>query len=177
MAARHPDLAAAIAQAPTADGPAASSNAARYTTTTALLRLAATGVLDALGGLVGRPPLLIPTSGRLGTVSLLSTPDALQGTCAPDPQGRYPHWQQTIAARSALRIGLYRPGRYAPRVRVPLLVVVSDEDQSSLAAPAQQAPHAHPAANLFGCPAAIMPLSSTPTTPPPPPSCPSFTGT
>jgi hypothetical protein len=35
----------------------------------------------------------------------------------------YPDWQQAVAARAALQVGFYRPGRYASRVACPLLVL------------------------------------------------------
>jgi uncharacterized protein len=53
-----------------------------------------------------------------------------------------------VAARSALRIGFYRPGRYASRVRCPLLVLVCDQDQSALAGPAVRAARRAPRAEL-----------------------------
>jgi pimeloyl-ACP methyl ester carboxylesterase len=59
VAARDPDLAAAIAQTPNADGPAAMRNAMRSTTAGALLRLTGRGVPDAVRGLLGRDPLLV----------------------------------------------------------------------------------------------------------------------
>jgi uncharacterized protein len=135
IAADNPHLAAAIAQTPNADGPAATRNAARHQKPLALLRLTGRGILDALGGLVGRPPLLVPLVGQPGTVAVLTTPDVRDGN-ALDPDNRYPDWKQAVAARSALPLGLYRPGRYASRVRCPLLVVVADQDQSALAGPA-----------------------------------------
>ena len=79
VAARNPELAAAIAQTPTADGPAAARNATRHQRPLASLRFIGRAVLDALGSLVGRPPLLIPLTGEPGTVALLTTPDALDG--------------------------------------------------------------------------------------------------
>src|SRR5262249_58417101 len=60
VAARTPQLAAAIAQAPTADGQAAARNAARYQEPLAILRLAGLVALDAAGGLAGRPPPPVP---------------------------------------------------------------------------------------------------------------------
>jgi len=145
VAARNPQVAAAIAQTPNADGPAATRNAARHQKPLAMLRFTGRAVLDALGSLVGRQPLLVPLAGEPGTVALLTTPDALDGGRALDPDNRYPNWQQEVAARSALRVGLYRPGRYASRVQCPLLVLVCDQDQSALAAPAvraaKRAPH------------------------------------
>src|SRR5947209_2179069 len=41
-----------------------------------------------------------------------------------------------VAARSALRVSSYRPGRVARRIECPLLVVACESDQSALAAPA-----------------------------------------
>jgi pimeloyl-ACP methyl ester carboxylesterase len=83
---------------------------------------------------------------------VLTTPDAQDGARALDPGDRYPDWDQRIAARSALRIGLYRPGRAAARVRCPLLVVVADQDQSALAGPAVAAARRAPGAELVRLP-------------------------
>jgi uncharacterized protein len=145
VAARTPAVAAAVAQTPNADNLAAARNAARYQRPLAALRFTGRGIRDALGALFGRPPLLVPLAGPPGTVALLTTPDAQLGDQALNPGNRYPEWQQEVAARSALRLVFYRPGRVASRVRCPLLVLVCDEDTSALAAPAvraaQRAPH------------------------------------
>lgn len=152
VAAANPDLAAAIAQTPTADGPAATRNAARHQKPLALLRLTGRGILDALGGLVGRQPLLVPLAGEPGTVAVLTTPDSLDGDRALNPDNRYPDWQQAVAARSALRVGLYRPGRYASRVRCPLLVLACDQDRSALPGPAVRAAAGAPRGELVRLP-------------------------
>jgi pimeloyl-ACP methyl ester carboxylesterase len=138
VAVRNPDVAAAIAQSPLVDGPAATRNGLRYAGLAAL-RLTGRGILDMLGGFAGREPLLVPLAGPPGSVAALTTPDALDGARALDPDNRYPHWQQMVAARSVLRIGSYRPGRSAGRVACPLLVVACDNDHSVLAAPAVRA--------------------------------------
>jgi uncharacterized protein len=148
VAARSPGLAAAIAQTPNAGGLAAARNAARHQKPLAMLRFAGRGVLDAIGGLAGRRPRLVPLAGEPGTVALLTTPDALGGGSALNPDNRYPDWLQAVAARSALRIGFYRPGRYASKARCPLLVVVCDQDQSALAGPAVGAARRAPRAEL-----------------------------
>jgi fermentation-respiration switch protein FrsA (DUF1100 family) len=146
LAARDPRLAAAIAQTPNADGPAAVRNAARYQKPLAMLRLAGRSALDAVGGLARRPPRLVPLVGEPGTVALLATPDSLDTGRALNPGNKYPDWQQAVAARSTIRLGFYRPGRYAAQARCPLLVLVCDQDQTALADPAaraaQRAPHA-----------------------------------
>ena len=148
VAARNPELSAAIAQTPNADGPAAARNAARHQSPLALLRLTGSGVLDALGGLAGRRPRLVPLAGEPGTVALVTTPDALDGDAALNPDNRYPDWLQAVAARSALPLSFYRPGRDAPRVRCPLLVLVCDQDQTALAGPAAGAAQRAPRAEL-----------------------------
>jgi dienelactone hydrolase len=145
VAARNPQVAAAIAQSPNADGQAAARNATRHQKLPALVRFTGRAVLDALGTPFGRQPLLVRLAGDPGTVAALTTPDSLDGGPALNPGNRYPEWQEQVAARSALRVGFYRPGRASSRVRCPLLVVVCDQDQSALAAPAvraaQRAPH------------------------------------
>jgi uncharacterized protein len=143
LAARDPRLAAAIAQTPNADGPAAVRNAARYQKPLAMLRLAGRSALDAVGGLARRPPRLVPLVGEPGTVALLATPDSLDTGRALNPGNKYPDWQQAVAARSTIRLGFYRPGRYAAQARCPLLVLVCDQDQTALAdSAAGRAPHA-----------------------------------
>lgn len=139
VAASNPAVAAVIAQTPNTDGVATARNQSRHQHIGAMLRFSGRGVLDAIGGLVGRPPRLVPLVGVPGTVAVLTTPDAQDADRALNPNGRYPDWQQAVAARSALRLGWYSPGRAARQVRCPLLVVVCDQDQSALAEPAVRA--------------------------------------
>jgi dienelactone hydrolase len=136
VAAREPRLAAAIAQTPNADGPAAARSASRHQRPLAMLRLTGRALLDALPR---RRPLLVPLTGEPGTVALLTTPDGLDGDRALNPGNRYPEWQQEVAARSVLPVAAYRPGRHASRVSSPLLVLVCDQDQTALAEPAAAA--------------------------------------
>jgi len=152
LAARNPQLAAAIAQTPNADNLAASRNAARHQKPLAMLRFTGRGILDVLGGLVGRRPLLVPTAGEPGAVALLTTPDGQDGDRALNPGHQYPDWQQAVAARSALRLAFYRPGRHASRARCPMLVLVCDQDQSALAGPAVRAAQRAPGAELVRLP-------------------------
>jgi pimeloyl-ACP methyl ester carboxylesterase len=152
IAADNPNVAAAIAQTPNADGVAATRNAARYQRPSAMLRFFGRSLIDLLGSWVGRAPLLVPLAADPGTVALLTTPDARDGAKALDPDNRYPEWQQAVAARSALRLGFYRPGRYAARVRCPLLVLVCDNDTTALAEPAVNAARRCPTAELVRLP-------------------------
>jgi pimeloyl-ACP methyl ester carboxylesterase len=135
VASQHPDVAAAIAQAALVDGQAAAPNALRSMTPLALVRLMGRALVDAIGGVLGREPLLVPLAGERGTVASRTTPDAAQGPEALSPGNRYPDWQQEVAARVALTVGFYRPGRSATHVRCPLLVVAYDDDRSVLPGP------------------------------------------
>jgi pimeloyl-ACP methyl ester carboxylesterase len=148
VAAEDPRVACVIAQTPLVDGRAIAPHALRCMTPTAALRLFGRGIADALGALVGSPPLLVPTAGPRGAVASLTTPDAMDGTRALDPEGRHTGWEQTVAARIVLQLGRYRPGRQAPRVRCPLLVVVCDQDQSALPGPAVRAARQAPNAEI-----------------------------
>ncbi|WP_067898551.1 alpha/beta hydrolase [Nocardia vaccinii] len=138
VAARNPQLGAAIAQTPNPDGPALSRNAMRHQKPLAMLRFTGLGVLDALGSLVGRPPRLVPLVGEPGTVAMLTTPDGIDTGLALRSH-MYPDWQQMIAARTALRFTLYQPGRAASHVQSPLLVMVCAHDQTSLVKPSVKA--------------------------------------
>jgi pimeloyl-ACP methyl ester carboxylesterase len=136
VAAAHPELAAAIAQAPLADGPAISPNAMRAMTPGAALRLQLRAGRDVFSRrLLRRSPVLVPLAGPRGAVASLTTPDGARGGAALNPDGRYPGWEQTVAAGSALRLGFYRPGRVAAHIRCPLLVMVYDDDRSVLTGP------------------------------------------
>lgn len=139
VAAGDPQLAAAIAHAPLADGPAVGPHAMRHQRPLAALRFTGRGIIDALGARAGRRRLLVPLAGPPGTVTSLTSPDALTGAAALNPDGRYPDWRQEIAAASALRVAFARPGRKAPKVACPLLVLVYDQDGVALPAPAAAA--------------------------------------
>ena len=134
-----PDLGAAIAHSALVDGPAATPAALRHQRPGAALRFMGRAVADALLGLAGREPLLVPLAGPPGTVTSLTSPDAQNGAPALDPRGRYPGWQQEVAARSALRVGFTRPGRHARRIACPLLVVAHDDDGVAAPGPAVRA--------------------------------------
>jgi pimeloyl-ACP methyl ester carboxylesterase len=147
-AAADPDLAAAIAQTPLADGPAVGPNALRHMTPRAALRLNVRGLLDLIGRRFGRAPRLVPLAGPRGTVASLTTPDGAKGALALDPDGRYPAWEQTVAAGSALRIAFYRPGSVVKRIACPLLVIVCEDDTSVLVEPSAEVARRAPRAEL-----------------------------
>jgi uncharacterized protein len=152
IAARVGGVAAVIAQSPVADNVAATPNALRHETIGVALRFPLIALADAVGGLVGRPPRLIPLAGERGSMAMLTTPDAIDGVRALDPDGRYPEWRQQIAARSVLPLMVYRPGRAASEARCPMQVIICDDDQSALPGPARRAAARAPRAEVVAVP-------------------------
>jgi pimeloyl-ACP methyl ester carboxylesterase len=130
------NVAAAIAQTPLVDALASGPNVLRHETPGVVLRFPFIALTDAVRGLFRRSPLLVPLDGPQGTVAMITTPDAQDSGRALNPGGRYPNWDQRIAARSVMRMFTFRPGRAARRIGVPVLVVVAEHDQSVLAKPA-----------------------------------------
>ena len=128
VAARMPDLGAAIAVSALADGPSCSAECAAPHD--AALGVAAERPRS--DGRARRPvrprPAACALTGERGDVAAITTPDSRNGPAALDPDGRYTDWQQAVAARSAMRLGFYRPARHASRVRCPLLVVAPEQD-------------------------------------------------
>ncbi|GAA2264244.1 alpha/beta hydrolase [Nonomuraea roseoviolacea subsp. roseoviolacea] len=152
VAARNPRVAAVIAQTPNVGGPAAMLSAASHQKPLAMLRFTGRGIADAVGALVGRRPLLVPLAGEPGAVAMLTTPDVGDGSRALDPDRRHPDWRQEVAARSALRLLFYQPGRDTSRVRSPLLVLICDEDRTAPPGPAIHAARRAPRAELVRMP-------------------------
>jgi uncharacterized protein len=151
VAARHPELAGAIAQTPLADGGAATRNAARHQKLGALLRFTGMAIKDGVRAAAGVRRRLVPLAGEPGTPAMLTTPDALDGDRALR-RDLYPSWPQEVAAWSALRAGFYAPVRRARRVACPLLVVVCENDQTALAGPAVRAADRAPRSELIRMP-------------------------
>jgi uncharacterized protein len=142
-------LAAVIAQAPLTDGAVSSPRALGHETAGVLARFPLIALADLARGLAGREPLVVPLAGPRGAVAMLTTPDATDGDRALNPGNAYPDWQQTIAARSVIPLGLYRPARAVSRIGCPLLAVISTRDQTVLAAPALKAAHRAPAGEVL----------------------------
>jgi fermentation-respiration switch protein FrsA (DUF1100 family) len=134
LAARMPDLAAAVAQCPMMDGLAAVRGIARYAGLGQLLRLTAHGLVDLCVAPFGRTHC-IPTVGLPGSLAMMSSPDADEGYRALAPPG----FRFEIAARIALFAGLYRPVRHAARARCPVLVQICTLDSVAPAAAAEEA--------------------------------------
>jgi pimeloyl-ACP methyl ester carboxylesterase len=142
VAAGEPELAAAVAQVPHTSGTAALRvmNPRSAATVTAL------GIADQAAALVGRGPVYARIIGPPGSRSMMTAPDAEPGYMALVPAGS--SWHNDVAARVALRVAGYSPGKQAKNVRCPLLVQVADDDSVAPAQAAVDAANAAPRGEL-----------------------------
>jgi uncharacterized protein len=135
-------VAAIVAQVPHADGiatlrSAGVANAARLT---------AAGLIDAAGALLGRPPHYMPIVGPPGTLAAMNSTDAEPGYSRLYPNGF--EWRNQVAARIALRVAAYSPGKRAAALACPLLVQVGTRDVVTPPEPARKAARAAPRGEL-----------------------------
>lgn len=125
VAASDPRIAAVISQAPFTDG---IPTALRVPPKNVIRGMAA-GLQDQIGAWFGRPPHLLPPVGNPGTFALMTAPDAKPGfeaIVAPDSL-----WRNECAARIMPRIPFYRPGLKTPRLAMPLLICVCENDTTT----------------------------------------------
>lgn len=121
-----PRLAAVVAMTPAADGRAALVAALKREGPLFGARLTVLGIRDKLGALLGRPPLTVPICAAPGEMAVLTAPGAAQELASFGG----PTWNNEIAARIGLVLGLYRPVTKAGKLQMPLFVHVADNDQS-----------------------------------------------
>ncbi|MCK8642386.1 alpha/beta hydrolase [Mycobacterium colombiense] len=137
VAARHPELRAAVSQCPFTDG-FGSAGALGIRESLVLTGLAAR---DLAAAALRKDPVCIPVAAAPGQVGMMTAPDALPGMLAIVPDGH--RWVNKAAARSVLNVIRYRPGRAAKHISAPILFCVSTTD--SVAPPAQATRYAHQA--------------------------------
>ncbi|MEV6648778.1 alpha/beta fold hydrolase [Amycolatopsis sp. NPDC051371] len=129
VAARHPELRAAVAQCPFTDGLASAIALGPV----ASLKLGPVLARDLVARVRGTGPAMIPLAAAPGSPALMNAPDALPGYQALVPPGTT--FRNEVAARVVPTIAGYRPGRAAKRITIPILFCVSTTD--SVTPPAQ----------------------------------------
>jgi uncharacterized protein len=131
LAASDHRLAGAIAQCPLVDG-FAGATLVRPSRSICLLAVA---VADKIGSLFTRTPLYMPISVAPGEWGVSDTRDALFGKKVVSPREPV-EWHNRLAARSLLSISVHRPVRHAADIRIPILLIVAEEDTQAPVGPA-----------------------------------------
>jgi len=121
-AAQDRRIAAVISQCPFTDG-LASTLAIPLSTSVKVL---ARAVRDRIRALQSRKPLMVPTYGPPGSTALMTSPDSVAGLEALIPPGF--ELRTDVAARFALDIVRYYPGRHARHITCPIHFAVCQDD-------------------------------------------------
>jgi uncharacterized protein len=125
LAAGGEDFAAVVAQVPHVNGIASALNGSPATA----LKLTLAGLRDQLGALLGRGPYYLPAVGLPGELALMSTPDAVPLTyrlVGDKADELMP--ELDVAARAALQVPGYSPGRNVHKITAPTLVQIAIQD-------------------------------------------------
>ncbi|MBJ8341824.1 alpha/beta fold hydrolase [Antrihabitans sp. YC3-6] len=122
VAADDPTIAAVVSQCPFTDGIASALAVGPVT----LARLSFRAVLDLVGSVVGRPPVMVALAGEHGDAALMSAHDVVAGYGALSAQS--PLYRPEVAARIALHVPLDAPGRKAKKLAMPVFYAICDKD-------------------------------------------------
>ena len=128
-AARVPGIRAAVAQCPFTDGVAS----VRTLSPAIFGRIGVLAARDIIAARFGRSPVMIPAAGKPGEVALMNAPDAYPGYLRLVPEGQAV--PNEVAARFALKVIAYRPGRQAAKIGCPILFCVCEADSVAPSVP------------------------------------------
>lgn len=133
-AARHPEVAAISCQCPLTDGRAAFFAAVRRGGLRVAFQATLLAVSDALRGMLGMSPVMMPIAGPPGSLAFLNSEDSLPGFTRLSPPDGPTH----LAARLALQTSQFRPVTVARQVRCPAFFQICDRDIVAPIAPAEE---------------------------------------
>lgn len=124
VAASDPEIAAVVAQVPFNGFPKKVEGRTKEETK----RLLGVMVKDAIRGLFGRPPIYIKAVGSVGELAVMASAEAEKTIEAMQSE----QWQNKVAPRALLEMMMYKPGRVASKIKVPVLVCVGAFDKETL---------------------------------------------
>jgi dienelactone hydrolase len=123
-AADDPRIAAVISQCPFTDGLASSLAISPVTS----LKVTSLALLDQVLSWFRAKPVLIDTAGRPGGLALMTSWDALPGYMKLVPANSVGEFTNRVAARVALQVVRYMPGRAARKIAAPVLYCICEKD-------------------------------------------------
>jgi dienelactone hydrolase len=135
LAAHDHELAAAIVQVPHVTGPASAFSQHPKLVS----RLIMAGVRDQVGSWFGAKPYRVQSIGRPGDIAMMTSPGAaeLVEEMAGDKREELLA-ENSVAARVALRVPFYSPGRRVGQITAPTLVQLAKHDDVTPYAKAQK---------------------------------------
>jgi dienelactone hydrolase len=138
-AALLPDIAAVVAQCPFTDGVAS----VRTLNPLIFMRIGVLATRDIIAARLGKAPVMVAAAGKPGEVALMNAPDVYPGFMRLVPEGEAV--PNEVAARFAMKVITYRPGRWTAKITCPILFCVCETDSVAPAVPtlryAAKAPH------------------------------------
>jgi uncharacterized protein len=124
LAAHDRDLAAAIVQVPHVSGPASAFSQAPEL----VARLIFAGVRDQFRAWTGRTPYRMTAVARPGDIAMMTSPGAYELVERMGDTREELLAENDVAARIALRVPFYSPGRHARDISAPVLVQLAAKD-------------------------------------------------
>jgi dienelactone hydrolase len=148
IAAEDGNVAAVIAQCPFTDGLAS----LRTLNPVSLTKVSALALRDVAADALGRDPVYVTSAGAAGSASLMNAWDCESGYLALTPKART--FQNRVAARFALQLPRYFPGRRAKQIQAPVYFAICRKDTVAPANVSQRhaakAPHGEIKVYPFG---------------------------
>ncbi|ATQ42734.1 alpha/beta hydrolase [Caulobacter mirabilis] len=123
VAAEDPRLAAVVAQVPFNGFPKAVEGRDRAET----WRLLRAALADWIGSRLGRPPIYVKAVGEPGELAVMATREAARTVALMDN----PTWRNQVTPRALLDMLVYRPGRRARRLAMPVLLSLAERDRET----------------------------------------------
>lgn len=121
-AAQNSNISAVISQCPFTDGLASSLVMDPITSA----KLTALALRDRVGAALGNAAIMVPLSASPGETALMNASDAHSGSSELTKYD--PDYKNFVAARFALDIIRYYPGRQTPKIKAPVLFCVCETD-------------------------------------------------
>ncbi|MDL9936567.1 alpha/beta hydrolase [Gordonia sp. ABSL1-1] len=121
------DIRAVIAMVPLVNGLAAGKHAYPQTGAGAMARSAVRGMSSAIGGKLGRRPIMMPVVGRPGERGALTAPGFYESYTAIAG----PSWRNEVDAAVTTEVGGFRADQHGDRIRGKVLVQIADYDRGA----------------------------------------------
>jgi uncharacterized protein len=97
------------------------------------MRIGVLAARDIAAARLGKPPVMVAAAGKPGEVALMNAPDVYPGYTRLMPEGQ--SVPNEVAARFAMRVITYRPGRSTAKIPCPILFCVCETDSVAPAIP------------------------------------------